>query len=212
MQRDFQINALRTKTKYKLTALRVGMKEHILNGLTSLFDSTTLKLPMLAIMEALEDGDSRAEDAGEEAALSKRRTRNKKTSTDTLKLAEKEDGSGDASLVLSKNLTEVDPNDEETGAPSTAYKPPGLRRYNKGMGSSVLEDSAVDRPTRGNRPRAISNDSLSKSNAHGGDAVRMLRRNSILKSSGDSKPKVKIPPQQSQKGRANQVNKNRTQE
>ncbi|ELA41137.1 uncharacterized protein VICG_01836 [Vittaforma corneae ATCC 50505] len=204
MQRDFQVNALRTKTKYKLTALRVGMREHILNSLTSLFDNTTLSLPMLAILEALEDKNSRVEDKAEDGvAVSKRSQRNRIMHVNTLKAAEKDDENNDASLVLPTHLTEDKPNDE--GAedhPPTTYKLPGLRKYNKGMGSSILDDSAIGRSKRGSRTKIADNNKLPKSNEHNKDNTRVLRRNSALKSSGDSKPKVKIPPSTKPKGKS----------
>ncbi|KAM0680505.1 hypothetical protein GINT2_001193 [Glugoides intestinalis] len=54
MNKDFKINALRTRMKYKLTALRVGMKGHILEELKAAFGSELLELPMALILEAVE--------------------------------------------------------------------------------------------------------------------------------------------------------------
>lgn len=53
--KDFQVNALRTKTKYKLTALRIGMKEEIQNEIKKMFKSEVLKLPIIKILEHLEN-------------------------------------------------------------------------------------------------------------------------------------------------------------
>jgi len=58
MQRDFQINALRTKTKYKLTSLRMGMKAQILTALKGVFEGVSLGIPLVKILEGANEGDS----------------------------------------------------------------------------------------------------------------------------------------------------------
>lgn len=54
MNKDFKINALRTRIKYKLTSLRVGMKGYILEELKATFGKEFLELPMALILETVE--------------------------------------------------------------------------------------------------------------------------------------------------------------
>lgn len=55
MQRDFMINALRTKTKYNLTSIRKGMKKEILQGLMEMFDKELrMVMPMVHFKESME--------------------------------------------------------------------------------------------------------------------------------------------------------------
>lgn len=63
MQRDFQINSLRTKTKYKLTSLRLGMKNHILESLKQVFGEELQDIPMLSVLEAMESKKLRRENS-----------------------------------------------------------------------------------------------------------------------------------------------------
>lgn len=75
MQRDFQVNALRTKTKYKLTALRMSMKTHILKSLREAFVDLPLQIPLVKILEEL---NKNSEEGRNEEDVSKKDTANEK--------------------------------------------------------------------------------------------------------------------------------------
>ena len=48
-----KINALKAKTKYKITKLRIGMKEHIFESLKKHFTKEQLELPMISFMDLI---------------------------------------------------------------------------------------------------------------------------------------------------------------
>jgi hypothetical protein len=53
MNTDASINALRARTKYKITTLRINMKEHIFKSLKEQFTEEQLQMPMLSVWNAL---------------------------------------------------------------------------------------------------------------------------------------------------------------
>lgn len=55
MTTDASINALRARTKYKITTLRINMKEHIFKSLKEQFTEEQLQMPMLSVWNALSD-------------------------------------------------------------------------------------------------------------------------------------------------------------
>lgn len=55
MNTDASINALRARTKYKITTLRINMKEQIFKSLKEQFTEEQLQMPMLSVWNALSD-------------------------------------------------------------------------------------------------------------------------------------------------------------